>query len=65
MTGQDDSDDWKGRRVTLYRDTTHFQGKTVPCIRVRAADEPAPKKKPKKAAPTGETKPDINDEVGF
>jgi hypothetical protein len=26
---------WKGKRVTLYRSETSFQGKLVPCVRVR------------------------------
>jgi hypothetical protein len=26
---------WKGKRITVYRSETPFAGKTVPCIRVR------------------------------
>lgn len=62
-TGEEDSDDWKGHRVELYRDWTNFQGKQVPCIRIRKPDEPAPKKKPVKKA--ADPKPDINDENRF
>jgi hypothetical protein len=66
VTGEDDSDDWKGHHVELYRDTTLFQGKDVPCIRVRKPNEPPAKKKPvKKAAPTGGGGTDLNDEIQF
>lgn len=30
-----DTDEWIGKKVTLYPSETDFQGKTVPCIRVR------------------------------
>jgi hypothetical protein len=67
-TGEGDSDDWKGHHVELYRDWTNFQGKSVPCIRVRKPNEPPAKKKPaKKPAPTGggDLKTDLNDEIMF
>lgn len=32
----DDTDEWAGRQLVLYPAMTDFQGKTVPCIRVRA-----------------------------
>jgi hypothetical protein len=32
-----DSDDWPGKLVELYPDSTSYQGKRVACIRVRAA----------------------------
>jgi hypothetical protein len=64
-TGEEDCDDWKQHRVTLYRDTTPFQGKTVPCIRVRKP-EMAPAKKPsRKAAPKQEEQPEFDDEIPF
>jgi hypothetical protein len=64
-TGEEDSDDWKGHRVELYRDWTQFQGKDVECIRVRKPpDEPAKKSK-KKSAPKEDDKPEFNDSVGF
>lgn len=34
-TGQPDTDDWDGQRITLYPTETEFKGETVPCIRVR------------------------------
>ena len=34
-TGEDDSDNWKGKVVELYRTTTQFGAKIVPCVRVR------------------------------
>jgi hypothetical protein len=63
VTGQEDSDDWKGHRVELFRDWTKFQGKDVECIRVRKPGEP-PKKPSKKSAPKND-KPDFNDSVEF
>jgi hypothetical protein len=62
-TGQEDSNDWKGHRITLYRDWTMFQGKSVECIRARKPDAPA-KKPAKKSAPKDD-KPDYDDSVGF
>jgi hypothetical protein len=45
-TGEDDSDNWKGKVVELYRTTCQLGAKTVPCIRVRKhnALKPTPKK---------------------
>lgn len=40
----DDTDDWKGKQVTLYATEVQFQDKMVDAIRVRS-------KPPKKAAP--------------
>ena len=42
----DDTDAWRGKPVVLYPTQTQFQGKLVPCIRVRipvpaAKDEPS------------------------
>ncbi len=31
----DETDNWRGHAVTLYRDMTDFQGRRVDCIRVR------------------------------
>jgi hypothetical protein len=62
-TGEEDSDDWKGHRVELFRDWTNFQGKNVECIRVRKAGEPPPKKS-KKSAPKDD-KPPFNDSIEF
>jgi hypothetical protein len=65
-TSEEDSDNWPGHRVTLFRDWTNFQGSRVECIRVRKPDEPAkrPAKKPPKKAPEDD-KPDFNDSVEF
>jgi hypothetical protein len=62
-TNEQDSDNWRGHHVELYRDWTNFQGKNVECIRVRRAGEP-PKKPKKKPAPKDD-KPDFNDSVEF
>jgi len=57
-TGQDDTDNWKGHRVTLFRDWTTYKGNPVQCIRVRKPDEPAKKKPAAK-----DDKPDYNDSI--
>jgi hypothetical protein len=30
-----ETDTWVGKRITLYESETDFNGRTVPCIRVR------------------------------
>lgn len=30
-----ETDNWRGKSITLYPSETDFQGKTVPCIRIR------------------------------
>lgn len=45
----DDTDNWAGRELILYPAMTDFQGKTVPCIRVRVPtikDRPATTARP-------------------
>ena len=37
-----DTDDWVGKRITLYATTTEFGSETVECIRVRPKVPPAP-----------------------
>jgi hypothetical protein len=32
----DETDDWTGEKIVIYRDKTNFAGKRVDCIRVRA-----------------------------
>jgi hypothetical protein len=34
ITGQEDSDDWKGHKIKLYVAKVEFQGKRVPSIRI-------------------------------
>jgi hypothetical protein len=41
----EDMDDWIGKEIQIYATTTDFQGKTVPCIRVRPA-RPSDRAKP-------------------
>ena len=46
-TGSNDTDDWLGRKVVLYKGETRFQGKLVPCVAVRAArNQPKPEPEP-------------------
>lgn len=37
----DETDNWIGKQIEVYPDTTHFQGKLVPCVRVRRPMPPA------------------------
>ena len=41
VTGEDDSDNWAGKKITLKPSKTEFQGKIVDCIRVKLEDTPA------------------------
>jgi|SRR5689334_8541984 len=35
IAGTDEMNDWQGLRITIYPTRTDFQGKRVPCIRVK------------------------------
>ncbi len=37
LLGLDDSDDWGGHKICLFRGKTEFQGKRTDCVRVRRA----------------------------
>jgi hypothetical protein len=45
----EETDDWMGQELILFPTVTEFQGRTTPCIRVRA---PQPKDRPREAAAT-------------
>jgi len=45
ITGSNNTDDWIGHQVVIYRDVVMFQGKTTPCVRVQPP-APAPAAKP-------------------
>jgi arabinogalactan endo-1,4-beta-galactosidase len=59
----DETDDWQGREIILYPAMTDFQGKTVPCIRVRspAVKDRAPLPPPKQT----ENPADFSDDIPF
>jgi hypothetical protein len=62
VTGSDDTEDWPGHWLELYRDKTPFGGKMVDCIRVRKPGTPPPSKgKAKKPKP--DPKPDFDDAI--
>jgi hypothetical protein len=64
VTGEDDSDAWRGHKIELYPTTTEMKGKPVACIRVRAPAQrelPKPKAAPK-APPTGN---EMDDQIPF
>jgi hypothetical protein len=64
VTGEDDSDDWRGHSIELYATTTTMGGKVMDCIRIRA-----PEQRELKAKPTPTQKPlpddDMNDDIPF
>ncbi len=37
-----ETDDWTGKKIELYPHTTEYQGRMVPCIRVRKPQAQAP-----------------------
>ncbi len=41
FTGEEESDNWPGKRITLVPARTDFQGRQVDCIRISAASPPA------------------------
>ena len=61
-SGEEDSNDWKGHVVELYRTMTSFGGKQVPCIRVRKPGAPPKKTAKAKAAPPP-AEVDLNDSI--
>lgn len=38
-TGEQDTDNWPGKRITLYPTETEYRGDVVPCIRVKLRTE--------------------------
>ena len=39
VTGSGDTDDWTGKKITLFPTKVEFQGKRVPAIRVEEPDD--------------------------
>jgi hypothetical protein len=64
VTGEGDSERWKGAKVEVYPTTTQMAGETIPCIRIRAPAQKQLKLKKSAPAPKGEDA-DIpfNDEI--
>lgn len=61
ITGEDDSDNWKGHKVKLFVAKVEFQGKRVPAIRI---DDPKGGYRAPVAEVTPEPPPD-DDEIPF
>jgi hypothetical protein len=63
ITGEADSDDWRGHQVEVYPTTTEMRGKVVPCIRIRSPKqgEPSATKRPAKSPSSAE----MDDEIPF
>lgn len=63
-TGTSETDNWVGKRISLYVKKVEFQGKLVPAIRVVLNDTPAPA--PVRPAPAPARQPDpARDDEGF
>jgi hypothetical protein len=60
-TGEDDTDDWNGKRITLYPTETNFKGDTVDCIRVKTKPPKAEAVKPKKATEAAAAEEELED----
>lgn len=39
--GSDETEEWHGKSIVIYPATTNFQGRTVPCLRLRVPAEAA------------------------
>ena len=60
-TGEDDSDNWPGRRLELFPSQAQLGAKMVDCVRIRKPDQPA---LPLKQKPTASAeKPPMADEM--
>lgn len=63
-TGEEDTDDWPGKRVTLYPTETEFKGDTVPCIRIKSKPPKAEKAKAEKHPADDDSDDDFVDADG-
>lgn len=65
-TGELDSDNWPGHRITLYPTETEFKGETVACIRVRLRTNENGRTKPAPPPePPLDIDPDDDEEIPF
>jgi|SRR5215831_10139167 len=69
LFGTQETDQWIGRPITLYRSETDFQGDTVDCTRVRAAKNggsTAERRKPALVPPPAPPDEEVtNDDIPF
>jgi hypothetical protein len=65
VTGEDDSDAWRGHQIELFPTTTEMKGKTVECIRIRPPAQAALKAKAKPPAPKQPASNEMDDEIPF
>ena len=61
----EDTDDWIGQRITLYRATVDFQGKRVPAIRVSSPRAARPAGKPARPMTQQEADDPDGDDIPF
>lgn len=59
-----ETDGWTGKQIEVYPDTTLFQGRPTPCIRVRAF-KPAPPPPPQTIVDEHLTTSQIDDTIPF
>lgn len=66
-TGELDSDNWGGHRITLYPTETEFKGETVACIRVRlrTQDNGAKGRAPVPPPPDPDPEDEFEDDIPF
>lgn len=62
VTGEEDSDDWEGKRVKLVVRKVEFQGKRVPAIRIEEANGNGHSRKPE-PPPVAEREPGDEDDI--
>ena len=69
VTGEVDSDHWRGHRIELYSSTTEMNGKTLPCIRIRTPAVrqvgPPPLARTDAAVARSDAANDLDDEIPF
>lgn len=65
ITGEEDSDDWGGKRITLYATKVDYQGKRVEAIRVDDPPKDARREPEPEPEPEPELGPDFDDEIPF
>lgn len=64
LLASSDTDAWGGGKITLYATETTFQGRTMPCIRIKPAKAAAATSKGA-TAPAVEREPGADDDIPF
>lgn len=62
MFGTDETDDWVGQWIVLYKDRTKYGGKMVDCIRIKAPNQQpqaSPPPPPRQVQPVQHSRPNL------